>query len=117
MFSEACVCSRRGVSIEGGLCGGGPLSWEGLYRGRVSIVGGSLSWEGLYRGRVSIVGGSLSWEGLCPGVLSPVGMPRWRPTGGHCRDRYASYWDAFLFPLLHGKKCVMFGGNRIQDFP
>ena len=68
MFSQVFFCSRRGVSIQGGLCPVGSL-FDG-----VSVQGRSLS-------------GEVSGGGLCPGEGYPLTVKS---------GRYASYWNAFL---------------------
>ena len=67
-----------GVSVQGDLCPEGSLSGG-------SLSGGSLS------------GGSLS-RGLCLGGICPGGSLSGRPSHTVTRVRYASYWNAFLFP-------------------
>ena len=119
----------QGVSVQGGLCPGGPggsLSRGSLSRG-VSLQGSLSSGESLSGGGLCPVGGSLCPGGpsvygdLCVGGLWPGGSVRgWslsrgvsvRENSGQTPPRmvtrrwYASYWNAFLFTkseILHYK--------------
>ena len=74
---------HRCLSVRQGVCLFQPT--RGVSGGRVSVWGGgSLS-------RMVSVGGGVSVYG---------GVPEWRPPGGYCSVRYASYWNAFLFLLF-----------------
>ena len=85
VFTPVCHSVHRGeVSVQGGLCLGGSLSREVSFQG-VSVLG------------VSVQGG------LCPGGSMSRGVSVWREVSVRphtvTSGRYASYWNAFLFPL------------------
>ena len=64
----------RGVPGLGGTCSQGVPGWGCLLPG----------------GRCLLLGGWGAWSG---------GMPGGDPPDGYCCERYASYWNAFLYIL------------------
>ena len=97
MFSQACVknsvhsgeggcipaCTGQGVSAQGGVCPGeGGLPRKGLPRG------------------VSAQGGVCPGGGWTPPNQRQTPHPRQTPPrDDHYRERYTSYWNAFLLEL------------------
>ena len=82
MFTGACLCT-----------GGGVWSREGSGPGGVPGLGGLVLGSAWSRG-VPGPGGCLVLGG---GLVWSRGVPGGDPPDSHCRGRYASYWNAFLF--------------------
>ena len=107
------VQSEEERLVRGGVSGQGAGVWSGggcLVRGRVSGQGAGV-WSGggfLVRGRVS---------GQGAGVWSEAGG-KWRqtPTRRDCyyRDRYASYWNAFLLQKFHSHPSLMHTASQVR---
>ena len=124
IFSQASVILSTG---EGGVCSrgvpglGGVCSWGGAWSRGCLLPGGcAWSWGGtwwtplgwllllgclVWGGCLLLVGGVWSWGVSSPsgcawsrGVPGPGGCLVENPRDGYCCRRYASYWNAFLFP-------------------
>ena len=105
------VCSRGdawsqggvGVGVGGVCSGGGLLSGGQCLVWGVPSPRGCLVLGGLLLGGVCSQGGA--WSQGEEGCLIP-GSAWWTPPGdGYCCERYASYWNAFLFKIRSLTRC------------
>ena len=89
---------KRGMLDKGGHAGKGKCVAKGIMCGKgVCMVKGGVhrghAWQGLCKVGACIVGG-MHGGGLHGGEGGMHGK-----RDGHCSGRYASYWNAFLFPI------------------